>query len=135
MNSVTLTYHIQYLKTWFRYRTAPKVRASHVLEPASVAVEMPKATRCHQEVEIYSSKYYASRVLPLVEEHYKDKPVPTTEEALKTRRKITRDALDNETPAIKAEINELYLKERLAAKEEKLVRAQKIEPTPESYIA
>lgn len=132
---MTLRYHIQYLKTWFRYRTAPKTRASHVPAPVSVTIEVPKATRCHQEVEVYSSKYYASRILPLVEAHYKDKPVPTAEEALKTRRKITREALDNETPAIKAEIKELYLQERLAAKEEKLVRAQKIEPTPESYIA
>ncbi|KAG9223439.1 hypothetical protein PLEOSDRAFT_154732 [Pleurotus ostreatus PC15] len=124
-----------YLKTWFRYRTAPKVRTSHAAAQAPVAVELPKATRCHQEVEVYSNKYYASRVAPHVQAYYKDKPEPSADERLKMIRKITKETLASETPEIKDEIKELYLKERLATKEEKLVRTQKADPTPESYIA
>lgn len=66
--------------------------------------KLPKATRCLQEVEIYSKKYYATRVAYLVEATFIGKPVPTTPELLKMRRKITQAALDNETPEIKEEV-------------------------------
>lgn len=131
---MTLTCLIQYLKTWFRNRTAPKARTSHVPQELDVA-KLPKATRCLQEVEIYSKKYYSTRVAHLVEDAFAGKPEPTSKELLKARRKITQDALDNETPEIKDEISAAHKEALRVRGEQKQAQKQKVEPTPECYAA
>ena len=131
---MTLTYLIQYLKTWFRNRTAPKTRTSHVAQELNVT-KLPKATRCLQEVEIYSKKYYSTRVAHLVDNAFVGKPEPTTKELLKVRRKITQDTLDNETPEIKDEISTTHKEALRVRGEQKLAQKQKVEPTPECYAA
>ncbi|KAF9491274.1 hypothetical protein BDN71DRAFT_1592383 [Pleurotus eryngii] len=123
-----------YLKMWFRNRTAPKTRTSHVAQELNVT-KLPKATQCLQEVEIYSKKYYSTQVAHLVDNTFVGKPESTTKELLKVRRKITQDTLDNETPEIKDEISTTHKEALRVRGEQKLAQKQKVEPTPECYAA
>ncbi|KAF9487551.1 hypothetical protein BDN71DRAFT_1594440 [Pleurotus eryngii] len=127
---LTIKAQENYLKTWFRNRTAPKTQTSHVAQELNVT-KLPKATRCLQEVEIYSKKYYSTRVAHLVDNAFVGKHEPTTKELLKVRRKITQDTLNNETPGIKDEISTTHKEALHVRGEQKLAQKQKVEPTPD----
>ncbi|KAF7437526.1 hypothetical protein PC9H_000044 [Pleurotus ostreatus] len=112
----------EYLNRWYHNHASAKVRAV-------VLVTHQKKTRRPQLVQMYCKKYYSSRIKPLIVKELNGK-VPTRKEFLALLHVHSTAAFDDETPAVKAQMNEEYQK-RLSEP----VEEPEEEITPSSYAA
>ncbi|KAF9501463.1 hypothetical protein BDN71DRAFT_1426579 [Pleurotus eryngii] len=114
----------EYLNRWYHNHASVKVRA---VVPVPVVTHQKK-TCCPQLVQMYCKKYYSCHIKPLIVKELNSK-VPTKKEFLALLHVHSTATFDNETPAVKAQMNEEYQK-RLSEPVEELE-----EVTPSSYAA
>lgn len=100
----------QQLHSWFYNKTGGKARKASKSGAAVVATLLSrvKPRRSYQEVELYSKKYYAEKVQPLVRQELDSRNVCDMGTRLKIVRECTFEAYKSESPRIREEIaNEL----------------------------
>ncbi|KAL4256454.1 hypothetical protein AB1N83_012231 [Pleurotus pulmonarius] len=121
----------EYIKVWYRNRSSPARARSHAAGTTEVVVQHVKTTRCLQPIEVYTKKFYKTRVA-----------IDTTGLGKKARLKAIRSATEAkfkvETPEIKEIVRVEYERQKREKElQRKATRSREVPdaPTPESYAA
>ncbi|KAF4593831.1 hypothetical protein EYR40_008625 [Pleurotus pulmonarius] len=109
----------EYIKVWYRNRSSPARARSHAAGTTEVVVQHVKTTRCLQPIEVYTKKFYKTRVA-----------IDTTGLGKKARLKAIRSATEAKFKVETPEIKEIVRVEYERQKREKELQ-RKATRTPE----
>jgi hypothetical protein len=94
-----------------------------------------KRTRCHQEIEVYQSLYYKTKLKPILDKKFAGQNLSSGQHLLEMR-KLAKEVYDQESDEVKAEVKSKH-NELVAAMErtrgEKVLGDASGQRTPQQY--